>query len=323
MRALVKQTVTFVERYRLWERGASLVVAVSGGADSLALLDVLVQLKQKYDLTLRVAHVNYHMRGIDADRDEHMVRTLAKRYQIPCSVLHARKHPSDANLEARLRDIRYRFFERVRARSGAEAIVTAHTLNDQAETVLLHVLRGTGERGMHGILPMNERLARPFLMVRHRQTTEYCRRYGITFGEDRTNADISFTRNRIRHRLIPYLQRFFKTDIEAILARQAEVTALDWAEREYLYNFFVQHAEWIGSTTVTKQQWRRLLPIERALWVQVQLRLLHTGFSFAQTQELLKVLDQPSWKSFSGYIGGLKVLLENDTLSLTVSASEK
>lgn len=197
-----------------------MIVAVSGGPDSLCLLDCLVVLGKKLDWKLHVAHVNYALRGEASDLDEQLVRDRAGFYDLPVTVLHPDTSDCAGNLEARLREIRYDFFETLRVRLGFDAIAVAHNLDDQAETVLLRLLRGSGLRGLGAMRPRDGVIIRPLLCTPKADIVRYLEENALPFRIDRSNADPKFTRNRIRHELLPVLETF-NPHIRATLAQSA------------------------------------------------------------------------------------------------------
>src|SRR5260370_36490025 len=197
---------------------SSLVVAVSGGADSVALLRALLKLTPNTDLI--VAHMNHGLRGAESDADESFVRALhaelaakgAVRLQFRCERCNMGEIAlaEGANLEAVARRERYRWLAEVAASAGVAHVATGHTADDQAETVLFRLLRGAGLQGLRGIaarrnLRPGVELIRPLLSVTRRQVLEFLRDIVQPFREDRSNADLRFTRNRIRHELLPQL----------------------------------------------------------------------------------------------------------------------
>lgn len=180
--------------------GDSLVCALSGGADSVALLFGLYLLREKLDFTLSAAHFNHHLRGAESDGDEEFVRRLCQRYDIPLYVGGGQVIPGEKGLEAAAREERYRFLGTLPGK-----IVTAHTADDNAETVLMHLLRGTGLKGLGGIAPVSGRVIRPMLAITRREVEEFLEEYALPHREDSSNAGNQFLRNRIRHGVMPLL----------------------------------------------------------------------------------------------------------------------
>lgn len=191
----------------------------------MALLAILARLQAKHRFTLHVAHVNYELRGRDSDRDEQLVQNTCDRYRLPLSILRPKRKPV-ANVEAALRDIRYRFFERLRTKLCFDAIVTAHTMNDVAETFLLNLLRGSGLSGLSPFQRAHSGIIRPLLAFKRSEIEAFIHAEGIPSRIDRSNFSKRFTRNRIRHELLPLLETF-NPQIIATLAKTAEILGQD------------------------------------------------------------------------------------------------
>lgn len=192
----------FVRNYDLIQEGDRVTCAVSGGADSVALLFGLYLLKDKLKFTLCAAHFNHHLRGEESDRDEEFVRRLCQRLDIPLTVGGEQVVAGAKGLEAAARDARYRFL-----RSLPGKIATAHTADDNAETVLMHMLRGTGLKGLGGIKPINGSVIRPMLTVTRRDVEDFLEEYCLRHIEDSSNSGDDFLRNRIRHQIMPLMRR--------------------------------------------------------------------------------------------------------------------
>lgn len=188
-------------QYNMVARDDHVVCAVSGGADSVALLFGMYLLREKLGITLSAAHFNHHLRGEESDRDEQFVREFCGRYDIPLKVGEAWVTPGKKGLEAAAREARYSFFATL---SGK--IATAHTADDNAETVLMHLVRGTGLRGLGGISPVNRNIIRPMLTVTRQEVLAFLEEYSLSFVEDSSNAGDDFLRNRLRHRVMPLLK---------------------------------------------------------------------------------------------------------------------
>ena len=191
----------FNRTHRLIEKGDKIVCAVSGGADSMALLWSLYLLKEEWDLTVEAAHFNHHLRGEESDRDEAFVRDFCDGYGIPLHVGSAQVTPGKKGLEAAAREARYAFL-----RSLPGKIATAHTADDNAETLLLHLVRGTGLKGLGGIMPKNGNVIRPMLSVTRSQVEDLLEEYCVPHIEDSSNEGDQFLRNRLRHGVMPLLR---------------------------------------------------------------------------------------------------------------------
>jgi len=228
---LTDQVATTIRRRMRLPRGARVLAAVSGGADSVALAWVLADLAQRGALVLAgIGHLNHQLRGADADADEAFVAALAVRLGVPCRSSRADVASLAAgrgeSIEAAARRARYAWLAEAAAELGATHIATGHTLDDQAETVLLRLLRGAGTRGLSGIRATRGAVIRPLLDCRREEIRGYLTARGETFREDSSNADVSIARNRLRHELLPVIERLAPGGVDA-LARTASLAADD------------------------------------------------------------------------------------------------
>ena len=191
----------FSRQQDLIRPGDKIVCAVSGGADSMALLWALFLLKEEWDLDISAAHFNHRLRGAESDRDEAFVRDFCAGYKIPLHVGSGTIIPGKKGLEAAARDARYAF---LRTLSGK--IATAHTADDNAETLLMHLVRGTGLKGLGGIMPQNGNVIRPMLSITRREIEDFLAEYAVDHITDSSNDGDDFLRNRIRHHVMPLLK---------------------------------------------------------------------------------------------------------------------
>ena len=195
------KVLSFVRKYDLISPGDTVICAVSGGADSVALLFCLYLLKDKLGITLEAAHFNHRLRGEESDREEAFVAKLCDRYDIPLHIGSGNVVPGKKGLEAAARDARYGYFQTLPGK-----IATAHTADDNAETVLLHLLRGTGLKGLGGIAPINGSIIRPMLGVTRQDVESFLEEWCLSHITDSSNATDAFLRNRIRHHVMPLLK---------------------------------------------------------------------------------------------------------------------
>jgi len=234
--AVREKLLASIREHGLLKPGDRVGVAVSGGADSVAMLRALLELRGELGIVLSVLHFNHKIRGADADEDERFVQGLAGQQglefhgssaDVPA---YAAEHK--LSLEAAGREARYQFFESFFERQALDAVATGHTMDDQAETVLMRVLRGAGTRGLGGIYPKRAVIGgggavgcivRPLLGVRRAEILRYLGSLHQCWREDATNFDLQYTRNRIRHGLIPLIETRFKPNAVAALAQLAEV----------------------------------------------------------------------------------------------------
>jgi tRNA(Ile)-lysidine synthase len=242
---LAQKVLEFIRRRELVKPGDRLGVAVSGGADSVALMRLMLELRGELGIVLSVVHFNHQLRGAESDGDEQFVRELARRHKLEChresgdvKTHAAARHLS---LEAAARALRYQYFKGL-LQGGLNRIATAHTLDDQAETVLMRVVRGSGTRGLAGIYPRlsvassqfsvggHSSIVRPLLGTRRRDLEAYLSTLGQDWREDSSNRDLRHTRNRVRHGILPRLERHLNPEVREALAETAEIARV---EEEY------------------------------------------------------------------------------------------
>lgn len=199
---MLNKLSALVRRYEMIWPGDRVICAVSGGADSMALLWAMYLLKDKLQIRLSAAHFNHGLRGTESDRDEAFVRQFCHDYGIECVVGRAEVVSGKKGLEAAARQARYDFFATLDGK-----IATAHTADDNAETVLMHMVRGTGLKGLGGISPVRENLIRPMLTVTRQEVLDFLSQYHIPYVVDSSNETDAFLRNRLRHHVMPLLKQ--------------------------------------------------------------------------------------------------------------------
>lgn len=236
--ALVDATI---RRHHMLEQGDTVVVAVSGGPDSVALLHCLVAMQDVWSLELVVAHLNHQLRGAQADNDAAFVKHLASRLDMPFVVgsqdVKSYSTRQRLSIQEAARNIRYAFYDDTAARFGAQKIALGHQKNDNAESVLMHLLRGTGPRGLAGIPPVRQGyIIRPLLDVTRKQILDFLHQHDLEFVEDQSNLDSKYLRNRVRHELLPVLKRRFNVNVVANIARLATIAG----DEEAFWNAIVE-----------------------------------------------------------------------------------
>ncbi len=247
LRKLVQTVAAHVGQKQLLKPGDRLGVAVSGGADSVALLRLLLELRKGLGIVLSVVHFNHTLRAGESDADQRFVSELASRHglEFHCARGNVAERAAECSLsvEAAAREARYEFFWSLLKDGRLNKIATAHTMNDQAETVLLRLIRGTGTRGLGGIHPIlrssrpegpDVAIVRPLLQTRRNEIEAYLTNLGQPWREDSSNQDQRHTRNRVRQKLMPLLEQEFNPEIAESLAEFSEIARAEesWWEGE-------------------------------------------------------------------------------------------
>ena len=219
---MLDRIAEFAASHEMFSVGCRLGVAVSGGADSVFLLHALRELGPRWNLDLSVVHVDHGIRGNASHDDAEFVRDLAAKFELPFHIFSANLAAVAGNLEEAARDVRRGFFSGLMEEGSVNRIATAHTRNDQAETVLYRMLRGSGLAGLSGILPVTkEGLVRPLLEIDRAEIECWLRERAIAWRTDETNRDISYARNRLRHEILPQLRHQFNPRLDEALSNMA------------------------------------------------------------------------------------------------------
>jgi tRNA(Ile)-lysidine synthase len=221
--SLLDRVTEIITRYNMAAPGVRAGVGVSGGADSVVLLHLLRSLAERFHIELTVLHLNHQLRGSESDADEEFVRSLAASLALP-SVIERVVIASGGNLEQAARSARREFYRRAMDRCSLSRIALGHTRGDQAETVLFRLLRGSGTAGLAGMRMMTQDdVIRPLLTSTREEVRRWAMAHGISWREDSSNANLEFSRNRLREEVMPALARDFNSNLEAGLARMAEL----------------------------------------------------------------------------------------------------
>jgi len=229
-RAIEHKTLDWIRRQGLIEDGDTVLAALSGGADSVCLVRVLMALRAQLDIRIVAAHYNHRLRGEASERDAGFVRQFCEKFDIPLVVgsgdVAEAARTSERGIEETAREMRYAFLEDAARESGASKIATGHHADDNAETVLLHLIRGAGLRGLAGIPPCRGRIIRPILALERREIEDYLAALGQDFVEDATNRDTALRRNAMRHQVMPIL-REMNPGLAGTVSRQSGVLRQD------------------------------------------------------------------------------------------------
>ena len=218
---MLKKIKSFFERYNISIDGKEICVCFSGGADSVALLDAMDKIREETPFSLSAVHVNHHIRGAEADGDEAFCKEFCKTREIPiyCIDVYAlsRVESTGESLEQAARKLRYEAFERLKQQENIDYFLTAHHLNDAVETIVFNAVRGCSVSGLCGIPHIREFYLRPLIYCSKKEILEYILSSGVSFVEDSTNSDESYTRNYIRHSLLPSFERVNSNYLSAFL----------------------------------------------------------------------------------------------------------
>ncbi len=229
-------TDTFLNRflqynsiYQLFEKRDTILIGVSGGADSVVLLDIFNRISEQWELKIIAAHLNHQLRGPDADKDAEFVQELLKNKSIPLVLekydVKAWCRENNVSVETGARQVRYNFYKKTAEQHCCRRVATGHHLDDQAETILYRLMRGAGTLGLSGIRQKRGIYIRPLLFADRRSIIKYADENNISFRNDATNQDISYRRNRIRHNLIPEIQTHFNPNISQTLSNLGTIMA--------------------------------------------------------------------------------------------------
>ena len=231
---MLNEAQAITREYAMLAPGNHILCAVSGGADSVCLLHWLKGQAAEQGFTLTAAHFNHRLRGAESDRDAAFVEKLCREWKVPCVVgtgdVSGEAQRRGAGIEETARALRYDFLEETAEKLGAGLIATAHNANDNVETMLLHLIRGSGLQGLTGIRPRRGKLIRPFLTTTRAEILAYLREHSLPHVEDSTNADTAYARNRLRHQVIPLLEELNP----ALISRLSDTVGYLRADNDYL-----------------------------------------------------------------------------------------
>jgi len=313
--------------------GQSLLVAVSGGVDSVCLLHVLINLREELNLNLHVAHLDHGLRGAEAEADATYVTRLASRLGVPDTIekrdVTAYKQEHRLSTEEAAREVRYRFLAETAASIGSDMVAVGHTGDDQVETVLMHLVRGSGTRGLVGLRPLNRwqspggpaiTVIRPLLGVSRRETEAYCRRHRLAARTDTSNLSLSPLRNRIRLELLPLLREYNPRVAEAVL-RTAAIVADDLAfidaETERLWKKVADMRQ--NTVVLDRDAFGRLPPLIKRNLLRLSIERLIGGLKDIEARHIevvMEALDKPAGKRLT-LPDGLIFAIEYDRYLLT------
>ncbi len=263
---IIKRVRSTIDKYQMIVPFEKIVVGISGGPDSVCLLHILYRLKDELKIELIGAHFDHGLRPGEDEKETEFVRSLVESLGIPFEYGNAEKdiRKEKGSLEEKARIERYRFLENIREKYNAQKIALGHNMNDQAETIIMRLLRGSGITGLRGIPPIRDKIIRPIIDLTREEIIYYLNTEGLKYVTDSSNMDITFLRNKIRHILIPELKRY-QPNIVRILAKTAEIILL---EDEFLE---LQTEKWIKEN-VFFIEGAAIIPISRLKEIHIALR---------------------------------------------------
>ncbi|MBF8279119.1 MAG: putative ATPase [candidate division NC10 bacterium] len=321
--ALLQRVQRTIARHQMLTPGETVVIGVSGGVDSMVLLRVLLELRERYRLSLHVAHVNHGLRGVESAEAAAFVGRQCEGHEVAATITVAdpaalRDRPG-GSLQNAARNLRYRFIERVKIAMG-------HHQDDQAETVLMNLLRGSGTRGLGGIPPVRGRIIRPLIECSRKEIEAYALHQGIPYVEDSSNDLLSYSRNRIRLQLLPELAKGYNPRVAEALASAAAI----FAAEDALLTAMTE--EQLPAMVIFRSDRELVLSVPRASPVPTSLRrrilrrsahLLRgdrPGFSFRQTLALERLLLSDKAQGALHLSGGIHATKAGDRLILSLRA---
>ena len=326
-----QKVLDYIREKKLASSGEKLLVAVSGGPDSVCLLHILSNLRQELDIELHIAHLNHQLRGKDSEADAGYVAGLARRLGLPATIesrdVKAYRKKNRISLEEAAREVRYDFLAGVTAAVGAARVAVGHTADDHIETILMHLLRGSGTRGLRGLLPLVQRksaagdliIIRPLLELSREETAAYCRQHKLRPRTDTSNFSPEPFRNRIRHYLLPELRKYNPQVAKALL-RTASIAAddLDFIDKEVdrLWSNIVRKQK--DSVVIAKKSFITLPPtLKRYLLRRAVESVLGTlkDIEAGHIEDVLNALDKQAGKVI-GLPFGLNFTIEYDRFVL-------
>lgn len=307
-----------------------LVVGLSGGPDSVCLLHALSQLKKIMPLTLYAAHLNHNLRGMDANQDAGFAMAFSKQLGVHCIVksenVEAVAKREKLSIEAAGRQCRYQFLEEVADKIGADKIAVAHHLNDQAETLLLHLLRGSGLTGLVGMAQQRERVIRPLLEISREEILRYCDENQLTYCHDATNDQPVVMRNKVRLELIPLMETYNPEVVKALgrtaaLLEQDEETLNTLSEEAWVRGKR-QHQSDVFETHSLKQLPDAILSrVIRRIW-RSQTATNHT-LQMVHVEKVMKAVRSPLQEKHFQLPGGVAITVTHDELVCQVKSGER
>lgn len=312
---MFNKLITYIAHKKLFTPFDNILLAVSGGIDSVVLTDLFAQIKPHYQ-KIALAHCNFQLRGTDSDQDEAFVKQLAEHYQVPCFVTRFDTYTlakvQKGSTQMLARNLRYDWFAELMQKEGYQYLATAHHQNDMVETVLLNLVRGTGIAGLHGIKAKQGQIIRPMLFASREEIEQYAQEKGLKWREDSSNKENKYYRNRLRNEVIPVLKTM-NPNLENTLTQSVEkISAVE--------RFFDAEVQRIEAEIMSKTEHVVFLDLQKLVLVEEKLIILYNilkkyNFSYIQTKDILASLEGISGKQF--FSSTHQLIKDRDRLVIT------
>lgn len=316
---MLERVIQNIEKYNMLTYGDHIIIGVSGGADSISLVHILHLLSSKYNLMLTAVHVNHCLRGEDADNDERYVVSFCESLNIPIKIFSCditkEAEKTGLTLEEAGRKIRYRAFYDTLKEKSANKIAVAHNMNDNAETVLMRLCRGTGIKGLGGISPTRDNIIRPLINVSRDEIENYCNSHALKYCTDYTNNIDIYTRNKIRLHLLPWLRENLNNNIVSTLYKTSELLREEDIFMDNMAKRELEKCE-TSPSHINIEALKKYDPVLRRRIIRLAYirysKDLH-DISYDHVQSVLSLLDKPTGKSVN-LPHGLGAIREYDTI---------
>lgn len=319
--AMEEAVLKTIEKYNLIKANDKIVLGVSGGPDSLFMLNILNNLKEKLHIKLVVAHINHMIRD-EADSEEQFVKAFCKKINVEfySKRIEVEKYANNnkIGLEEAGRKIRYEFFEEVCEQTGSNKIAVAHNKNDKVETMIMHILRGSGISGLQGIQPQtNNKIIRPIIEIERKDIEKYCEENNLEPRIDKSNFDNSYTRNKIRNVVIPYIKQEFNPNFIETMTRLSEVITEEntflnkLTETEYKKIFIQKNSKEIVLDLKKFNELDNIIKKRIILYTVSNLRGGSQGIEKVHIEDIVKLCQNNIGNKFLIPNKGLKVLVKD------------
>ena len=330
---LIDKVKSTIKKYGMLEKGDKVLVGLSGGPDSVALLNVLFSLKNKYGIDIYVAHLDHGFRGEESAADSRFCKELAEKMglEIVCEQIDVPRIAKEKGIspEEAARFERYDFFKRVCRAKGVKKIAVGHNKDDQAETVIMRLVRGSGMAGLGGMNPLKDmqgfKIMRPLVEISRREIEKFLKASKLKFRHDSSNAKTIFTRNKVRRELIPYLEDNFNPNVKEVLSNMAENLRL---ENDFLERFAKRKFKSVsriknGEILIDIKRFKRQPEAIRKRILRAALHELKGDLrrlTYQHWKEMQELIDNRPVNSIVDLPGGVNIVKNRTTLSLSLGA---